>query len=121
MIPGVPEWNIMNGDSLDACLGLVADRHRRRLLEHIRHEGDGEVRIDHLVDHLSRAEPAAAGDRRPSRDQLAIQLNHVHLPKLADHGVVEHDRERGTIEYRPDEQLEAVLDGLPEELSFANP
>jgi len=110
----------MNGDSLDASLTLVADRHRRRLLEHLRHNGNGEVQIDDLVDHLSQAEPAADG-RQMSRDQLAIQLTHVHLPKLADHGVIEHDHERGTIEYRPDEQIEAVLEGLPEEPSLANP
>ena len=111
----------MNGDSLDACLTLVADRRRRRLLEHLRHNGNGEVQLDDLVDHLYEAEPAAADDRQMSRDQLAIQLFHIHLPKLADHGVVEHDHERGTIEYRPDEQIEAVLDGLPEEPSLANP
>ena len=111
----------MNGDSLDACLTLVADRHRRRLLEHLQHNGNGEVRIDDLVDQLYQAEQAAADDRQVSRDQLAIQLNHSHLPKLADHGVIEHDHERGTIAYRPDEQIEAVLEGLPEEPSLTNP
>jgi len=111
----------MNGNSLDACLTLVADRRRRRLLEHLQHNGNGEVRIDDLVDQLYRAESAAADDRQMSRDQLAIQLNHSHLPKLADHGVIEHDHERGTIKYRPDDQIEAVLDGLPEEPSLASP
>jgi transcriptional regulator of met regulon len=114
------EKNTMNGDSLDACLTLVADRRRRRLLEHLRHNGNGEVRIDDLIDQLYQAEPAADG-RQLSRDQLAIQLNHSHLPKLADYGVIERDHERETIEYRSDEQIEAVLDGLPEEPSLVNP
>ena len=111
----------MNANSLDACLTLVADRRRRRLLEHLRHDGNGESRIDDLVDRLYQAEPATADGRQMSQDQLATQLYHSHLPKLADHGVIEHDRERGTIEYRPDEQIEAVLDGLPKEPSLANP
>jgi len=111
----------MNPGSLDACLALVADRRRRRLLEHLRHNGNGAVRIDDLVDRLYRAEAAAADDRQVSRNQLAIDLNHAHLPKLADHGIVEHDHDRGRIEYRPDEQIEAVLDGLPEEPSLINP
>jgi len=110
----------MNGDSLDTCLTLVADRRRRRLLEHLRHNGDGEVQIDDLVDRLYQTE-RAADDRQTSRDQLVIQLSHNHLPKLADHGVVEYDRERGTVEYRPNEQIEAVLAGLPEEASLPNP
>ncbi len=111
----------MNSDSLDSSLILVANQRRRRLINHLRHNGNEEVRIDHLVDQLHQAEPASADDREKSRDQLAIQLNHVHLPKLADHGVIDHDHERGTIEYQPDEQIEAVLDGLPEEPSVTNP
>jgi len=111
----------MNANSLDACLTLVADRRRRKLLEHLRHNGNGEVQIDDFVDQLYQVESAATDDRQMSQDQLATQLHHSHLPKLADYGVIEHDRERGTIEYRPDEQIEAVLDGLPKEPSLANP
>jgi len=111
----------MSGKSLDACLALVADRRRRRLLEHLRHSGEGEMPVDDLVDRLHQAGPDGADARRMDRDRLAIQLNHCHLPKLADHGIVEHDRDRGTTEYRPDEQIEAVLDGLPEEPSLTDP
>ena len=111
----------MNANSLDACLTLVADRRRRRLLDYLQHNGNGEVQIDALVDQLYQVESAATDDRQMSQDQLATQLHHSHLPKLADYGVIEHDRERGTIEYRPDEQIEAVLDGLPKEPSLANP
>lgn len=121
MTSGVMGWDTMNGDSLDTRLSLVADRHRRRLLEHLRHNGTGNVRLDDLVDQLYQAEPAAGDDRRMSWDQLAMQLTHTHLPKLAAHGVVEHDRKRGTVEYRPDEHIEAVLDGLSEAPSLPHP
>ena len=111
----------MNDDSFDACLALVADRRRRRLLEQLRHNGNGEMPIDDLVDQLHQAEPDITDERQMNRDQLVIQLTHCHLPKLADHGIVEHDPDHGTVEYRPDEQFEAVLDGLPEEPSLTNP
>ena len=110
----------MNGDSLDSSLTLVANQHRRRLINHLRHNGNTEVRIDELVDQLHQASPIAADDRQKSRNQFAIQLNHTHLPKLAENGVIEHNHERGTIEYQPDTQIEAVLDGLPEEPSVVN-
>jgi hypothetical protein len=66
-------------------------------------------------------DPGRTGwSRNSSRDQLAIHLTQSHLPKLADHGVVEQHQDRGTIKYRPDEGIEAVLDGLPEEPSLIN-
>ena len=111
----------MNNDSFDACLALVADRRRRRLLEQLRHNGNGEMPIDDLVDQLHQADTDFAGERQMNRNQLTVELHHCHLPKLSDHGIIEHDQDRGTIEYRPDEQIEAVLDGLPEEPSLTNP
>lgn len=112
---------MMNDDSLDVCLALVADSRRRRLIEHLRHDRTGETPIDELLDRLHRAERDTDDERRMNRDQLAVRLNHCHLPKLVDHGVVDHDPDRETIEYRPDERMEAVLDGLPEEPSLTNP
>ena len=103
----------MNDDTLDACLALVADRRRRRLIEHLRQNGNGETPVDDLIDRLHRAEPDIADERQMNRDQLAIQLTHCHLPKLADHGIVEYDPDHGTVEYRPDEQFEAVLTECP--------
>lgn len=106
---------------LDACLGLVADRRRRRLVHQLRHNGNGETTIDDLVDRLNESERAAAMDQPPDREELAIQVHRTHLPKLADFGVVEYDLERGTVQYQPVEQVEAVLDSLPEEFAAANP
>jgi hypothetical protein len=110
----------MNGDSLNACLALVADQRRRRLLKHLQHNGNSKVQVDDLVDRLYQAGTAEADDRQMSRDELATQLHHSHLPKLTDFGVIEHDHDCGTIEYRPDKQIEAVLNGLSEEPSLAD-
>ena len=109
----------MDGDRLDTYLRLVADRNRRMLLQELRIEANGKVRIDDLVDQLQ--EDRRANDLYSDREQFAIRLYHAHLPKLAEHGVVEYDLEDETIKYQPDEQLEAVLDSLPDEVSVANP
>lgn len=111
----------MADNPLDACLRLVADRRRRRLLEQLRHDATGETTIDDLVDRLLGAGVGPGIDRLNDREQLVVDLQHVHLPKLADHGVVEYDLERGTVRYQSDEQVEAVLDRLPEEAPKADP
>lgn len=100
-------------DDLDDCLGLVSDRQRRRIIHRLRDAPDGETTVDVLAEHLCRGPSASVTGRAPDRDELVLQLAHTHLPKLAEHGVVEYDRDRGTVRYRPDEQVEQVLDSLP--------
>lgn len=110
----------MTNHRLDTCLHLVADRHRRRVINHLRHETDGTATFDTLVDQVhSRASDTKDGPPR-GREALAIQLHHTHLPKLAAHGVVEFDPRSGAVRYRSDEQVESVLDSLPGEVSLAN-
>lgn len=91
----------MTEQSFDACLQLVADSRRRRTVQQLRHADDGKTTVDDLVDRLHSGEPVSDVDRQ----RLAIQLSHVHLPKLDDHGVVEYDRESGTVQYQPNPQI----------------
>lgn len=106
--------------NLDTLLQLVADRHRRQAVQQLRHEATGRMTIDDLVDRLRTGGPVA-DDQTTPREQLAIQLHHAHLPKLADYGIVDFDPENGTVRYQPDEQIEAALDSLPDPLSLAHP
>ena len=104
----------MPTSEIDPSLKLVADKRRRELIDQLRQNGTGEVTIDTLVDRMNESEQAASTEPPPDRERLAIELYHTHLPQLADLGVVEYDPERKTVRYRPDEQVEAVLDSLPE-------
>jgi hypothetical protein len=106
---------------LDTCLRLVADEHRRDLIEHLRHETSEQTTIDELVTQLQQRQPISNHERSSSRERLVIQLFHTHLPKLSDHDVIEYDSETGTVRYQPHEQIEAILDSLPEEVSHTNP
>lgn len=111
----------MTDDRLDACLELVADRRRRMLIRWLHHEVDGETTVDHLVDRLHEGGSHSGGARPPVRDELAVRLAHVHLPKLAEYGVVEFCPEERTVQYRPDELVQTVLDSLPGDVRRANP
>ena len=111
----------MTNHGLDACLRLVADRHRRRVIHHLRHEANGTTTIDDLVDQLHSRRPDSKNGPPQDRETLAMHLRHTHLPKLADHGVVEFDHRSGAVRYQSDEQVETVLASLPGEVSLPNP
>lgn len=86
----------------------------------MRHEANAKMTVDDLVDRMNTG-GRITNDRTSDREQLAIQLYHGHLPKSADHGVVDFDSEIRTVRYRPVEQFETVFDSLPDELSLAHP
>ena len=111
----------MTNHDLDRCLQLVADQHRRRIIHHLRHEANETTTFDDLVDQISSRVSDSKNGPPEDREELAIQLQHTHLPKLADHGVVDFDHRTGTVQYHPDEQVETVLDSLPEEVSLPSP
>ncbi|WP_256301818.1 DUF7344 domain-containing protein [Haloarchaeobius salinus] len=111
----------MTNHDLDRCLQLVSDQHRRRIIHHLRHGATETTTFDDLVEQISSQTPDSKNGPLQDREELAIQLQHTHLPKLANHGVVDFDHRNGTVRYRPDEQVETVLDSLPEEVSLPSP
>ncbi len=104
----------MSERSLETLVPLAADRRRRQALHHLRHETNGQTTIDDLIDALSDSE-SGPHDQQIDREELAIQLHHVHLPKLTEVGVVDFDTTEGTVRYQPDEQIERILDELTAE------
>lgn len=110
----------MTNHSLDGRLQLVADRHRRQVIDHLRREENGATTFDDLVDQLHGGGSSSGDDPPRDRDALAIELHHTHLPKLAAHGVVEYEHRGGTVRYQPDEQVETVLDSLAGDAQLPN-
>ena len=106
----------MTPTELDACLRLVSDRQRRCVLQHVRNKPAERIAIDELVDAVSRT--MATGDS-PAVDEerIAVQLSHSDLPKFAEYGVIDYDRDERTVRYRPDKRLESLLDSVPEDTS----
>lgn len=75
--------------SLDTVFELLASSRRRSAL-YVLYRSDGSVALSDLV-----AEVASMEEVAPER--VATALHQVHLPKLADAGVVEYDAEDETV------------------------
>ena len=100
-----------DGDSedvtrLDDALSVLSSSLRRDLLWHMLEQGDDMYGWDDLAELLAKEHTL---DERTIRSRLA----HIHLPKMADLGVIEYDRERETV--RPGERI-AELRPLLEEI-----
>jgi predicted transcriptional regulator len=83
--------------SVDDCFEAVADPRRRYVLDAMT-DGD-PIPIPDLVDRV-------AAWSSVNRDRTATSLRHVHLPKLAELGLVSRDEERDRIE--PGDHFERV-------------
>lgn len=79
---------------LDSLFQCLAKWRRRIVLSHLLAIEDRPVTIDELVDAVSEAESYSSSS---DPESVAITLDHVHLPLLADTGVIEYDRERGIV------------------------
>lgn len=97
--------------SLDAILALLAHHHRRDLLRHLVRLPDQAATIDDCVGHLAEREAERTGNR-PGRDHLEATLHHVHVPRLADAGVLEYDSRTQEIRYWGNDRLESWLERI---------
>ena len=79
---------------------------RRQVLHDLDAE-EGTVSLSELAERVAdpNVRGASSVERRSSRadaevtptERVALQLHHVHLPKLDDHGLEEYDRDEKTV------------------------
>lgn len=74
---------------IDRCLKCLSDAHRRQTLYLLEAEGEGgrEELAERLMEFV---------DSKSLR-QVRTELHHVHLPKLADVGLIEYDGRSGNV------------------------
>lgn len=87
---------------LDATIGLLANRQRRHALRYLART-DGATSLDAVVAHVCEQ---VNGDDRPT---VRTTLHHVHLPRLADRGIVEYDPRRSRVRYLESPLVERLL------------
>lgn len=92
---------------------LLAHERRRYTLQYA-HQHTGAVGFDELaaqIVHWERENTTAVGhvNHEDHHERVVASLYHMHLPKLADAGVVDHDADRGTVRSRSNARLETVL------------
>lgn len=108
----------MNGDksaiSTDTALQLIGDRRRRRILRHLMENGEEAVPVGELAAAVDGTAATADGERGEPAERVAVELHHVHLPKLADSGVVDYDTRNDTVRYRSHDSIEALVRSLSE-------
>lgn len=102
--------------STERGLELAADRSRRRVLRYLIENGDGAVRFEELIDGVVGDQSALDHARYTNGEQLGIALQHVHLPKLAEAGVVDYDVRSATVRYYVTPRLEKLVRFVGDEL-----
>lgn len=97
--------------SLDAILDLLANRRRRHLIEYLqdvpRDVGSFEEATKYIITQL-----AIRTGEQPNHDDVQSSLQHIHIPKLADAGVVEYDIRSQELRYRQNERLETLFEAI---------
>ncbi|MFC4541473.1 hypothetical protein ACFO5R_05985 [Halosolutus amylolyticus] len=99
--------------SLDLIFDILSNRHRREVLYHLNDRPDGVATVDELTDTVAAREHEsgrADRDADEERNLIRTELQHVHLPKLEDAGIVEHDRRSETVRYWTQPSLEEWLE-----------
>ncbi|WP_339103012.1 hypothetical protein [Haloterrigena salinisoli] len=116
--------------SLDLIFELLSNRRRRYALYHLHDQSDGVATMEELTDAVvsrqyleSNADRTAETDRPEAdadadadcdlenrRRRVRMELQHTHLPKLEDAGVLEHDHRSEMVRYWNQPSLEEWLE-----------
>ncbi|WP_134671233.1 DUF7344 domain-containing protein [Halorussus marinus] len=110
----------MTGESerLDAVFRALAD-HRRRWVCHYLARRDGPASVDELAELLaaSTTEKRRAVLTAAEIEKTRAELLQIHLPKLSEAGVLDHDTEASRVRFAADDDVEDVL-GVASETDF---
>jgi len=103
---------------LDIVFEILKNKRRRLVLRYVRREENGTVDLGELAEHVAALENDKSVSALTSgeRKRVYVGLYQCHLPKMDDAGIVEFDRNRGTIELGDTaDQLDEYLDNQSDE------
>ena len=102
---------------LERVFDILRNERRQRVLGYLAITDDEVIRIGDLAEHVAAIENDMPVNALSSqqRKRVYVALYQCHLPKMADAGVIEFDKDRGTIKIGPNAaQLRPYLDVEPE-------
>ena len=110
-LPGSPG---SESPSPDEVFSVLADRRRRVIVASLL-AGDNSVPVDSLVADVMVTTDVSPDEASETRSQIAMKLQHVHLPKLETADLVEWDRDHEVV--APTDHL-AALESLVDTVSL---
>lgn len=100
-LEGVHEHKRTNGEELstDDTFELLKNSRRRAVIRYLIAE-DGSAQLSDLAEHIAAAENGITVHELSSdqRKRVYIGLYQCHLPKMDNLGVIEYNKNRGTVE-----------------------
>lgn len=88
---------------------VLGNERRLRLLVVLDRLGRTATTVDELAEHVSELEERGSRTDVHATRQVRLSLYHVHVPKLAETGLVEYDESTGQLVYNGSDRLERVL------------
>lgn len=84
--------------SPDLVFDLLSSQRRRMILYYL-HQGDGTATVNEISKEIAAMENDVPVDEltRQQQKRVYVSLYQTHLPKLAQAGVIDYDRENGTV------------------------
>lgn len=95
--------------SFDTILDLLSSPRRRTLLYNLSRQPTEEISLERLVEEVYDIDRALPIRDASSREEVRIELVHMHLPKLHEAGIIDFDSESDTIHYTKNQGLESFL------------
>ena len=97
--------------STDERPDALADVRGRKILRFLSDQPDNAASVDELVRHINSR---SRTDGTSEREQTEVELQHTHIPLLADRGLVEYDVRNGRVPFVSDRTTEKLLELLSE-------
>ncbi|WP_254532916.1 DUF7344 domain-containing protein [Natrinema gelatinilyticum] len=92
-----------SGSTFDELFSIMANQRRRYVLYYLHDAARDTVEYNELTETIARWETPSGED--PPNDHLEaleLELQHHHLPKLGDHGIIDYDSRSKMIRYGND-------------------
>ncbi|WP_115865105.1 DUF7344 domain-containing protein [Halorussus litoreus] len=107
---------------LDSLFDALSNERRRAVVSFLKSSDDDAVALSELVEHVvshdeqilsdnEQTTACGADDGSDDRETVATALHHVHLPKLADAGLLDYDAGSNTVRFdrHPDREHRVAL------------
>lgn len=99
-----------NHHDIDDLISVLDHRIRREVIHYLVNERHPETDLDAIAAHIAEVRKGAG--ESIEQEQLALRLHHLHLPKLADTGLIEFDPRSGLVRYLSDSKMENLLESI---------